>query len=109
MLGNYFLRYSKSYQIPLGFVSTFSQGATFGGTLGITKKWQAAVNGSYNITQGKLTQVSLSLSRDLHCWQMSIAVSQSPLSRFFSINISPKSSLLHDLRVNRTRTFYPSL
>lgn len=106
---SYALTYTKNYYIPQGFVKTLSQNVNFGGTLGITKKWQASLNGYYNITQGELNQVSISLSRDLHCWQMSIAVSQSPLSRFFSINISPKSSLLHDLRVNRTRTFYPSL
>ena len=105
----YALTFSKNFIIPSGFASTISQNVNFGGTLGLTKKWQLAVNGYYNISQGELNQVSLSLSRDLHCWQMSISVSQSSLSRFFSINISPKSPLLRDIRVNRTRSYYTNL
>jgi len=105
----YALTFSKNFIIPTGFASTISQNVNFGGTLGLTKKWQLAVNGYYNISQGELNQVSLSLSRDLHCWQMSISVSQSSLSRFFSINISPKSPLLRDIRVNRTRSYYTNL
>ena len=105
----YAFTFSKNFIIPTGFVSTVSQNVNFGGTLGLTKKWQLAVNGYYNITQGELNQVSMSLSRDLHCWQMSISVSQSSLSRFFSINISPKSPLLRDIKVNRTRSYYNNL
>ena len=105
---SYNLTYSKYYSAPRGFVSNLTQNLTFGGTLGLTKKWQASLNGYYNITEGDLNQISLSLSRDLHCWQLSIAVSQSPLSRFFSITVSPKSTLLKDLRVNRTRNYYPT-
>ena len=105
----YALTFSKSYVVPFGFRSVTSQNVNFGGTLALTKKWQMAINGYYNISAGELNQVSLSLSRDLHCWQMSIAISQSSLNRFFSINISPKSPLLRDIRVNRTRSYYTGL
>lgn len=105
----YALTFSKNYVPNSGFTSTTSQNLNFGGTLALTKKWQMAINGYYNITQGELNQISLSLSRDLHCWQMSIAISQSSLNRFFSINISPKSPLLRDIRVNRTKSYYTGL
>jgi LPS-assembly protein len=36
---------------------------------------------------------------------MSIGVVPVGLYRSFNINISPKSSILQDLKVNRTRTF----
>lgn len=106
---SYSLTYSKNYIVPMGFVKTVSQNVNFGGTLGITKKWQASVNGYYNITLGQLNTISATLSRDLHCWQMSIALSPVGIYRFFSISISPKSALLRDLRVNRTRYFYNNL
>jgi hypothetical protein len=106
---SYALTYSKSFIVPTGYVKTFSQNVSFGGTLGITKKWQAAVNGYYNITQGQINTISGSLSRDLHCWQMSISLSPVGIYRFFSISISPKSTLLRDLKVNRTRYFYNNL
>ncbi|MGH2564157.1 MAG: putative LPS assembly protein LptD, partial [Ginsengibacter sp.] len=106
---SYSLTYSKNYIVPMGYVKTVSQNVNFGGTLGITKKWQASINGYYNITLGQLNTISATLSRDLHCWQMSIALSPVGIYRFFSISISPKSALLRDLRVNRTRYFYNNL
>ena len=64
------------------------------------------LSGSYNITQKELGLLSINLSRDLHCWQMNINMSPVGKYRFFSINISPKSSMLRDIKVNRTRYFY---
>lgn len=106
---SYSLTYSKNFVVPQGYVTTFSQNVNFGGTLGLTKKWQASVNGYYNITQGEINTISGTLSRDMHCWQMSISLSPVGIYRFFSISISPKSTLLRDLRVNRTRYFYNNL
>lgn len=106
---SYSLTYYKNFIVPQGYVTTFSQNVNFGGTLGLTKKWQASVNGYYNITQGQINTISGTLSRDMHCWQMSISLSPVGIYRFFSISISPKSALLRDLRVNRTRYFYNNL
>ncbi|MEP6950876.1 MAG: putative LPS assembly protein LptD [Ginsengibacter sp.] len=106
---NYSLTYSKGYIINRGSIKSITQNVTFGGTLNITPKWQTALNGYYNITLGELNGVTASISRDLHCWQMSISISQSTLNRSFSISISPKSPLLRDLRINRTRAVYTPL
>jgi len=103
---SYALTFSKTFLLNKGFITNFSQNATFGGTLNITPKWQTGINGYYDITHSKLNGVSASISRDMHCWQMSIAINQSSLFHSFSINISPKSQLLRELRVNRTRSYY---
>jgi LPS-assembly protein len=42
----------------------------------------------------------------MHCWQMAINISPVGKYRFFNISINPKSSILRDLKVNRTRYFY---
>jgi LPS-assembly protein len=102
---SYALSFSKNYILNTGFATNFTQNATFGGTLALTPKWQTSLNGYYDITSGKINQVTASISRDLHCWQMSISISQSSLFHSFSINISPKSPLLRDLKVNRTRSY----
>jgi LPS-assembly protein len=88
------------------FKTIFNQNVNFGGTLNITPKWQLSLNGSYNITLKQLGIIPISISREMHCWQMSISISPVGRSRFYSINISPKSGLLRDLKINRTRTFY---
>ncbi len=103
---NYALTFSKNYLYNEGFVKTFTQNVNFGGTLNITPKWQTAVNGYYDITAGKINQISISISREMHCWQMSISLAPVGIYRSFSINISPKSPLLRDLRINRTRSSY---
>ena len=102
---SYSLTFTKVYQTYIGFKTQYSQNTTFGGTLNLTPKWQMGVNGYYNITLGQLNGVSISISRDMHCWQMSISVQPVGQYRSFSINISPKSPLLRDIRVNRTRQF----
>lgn len=87
------------------FVSTVTQGITFNASANLTERWKIGANGSFDITSGKIGVLSGYLSRDLHCWQMGINVSPIGRYRFFSINISPKSPILRDLKVNRTRSF----
>ena len=53
----------------------------------------------------KMEQFTMSINRDLHCWQLSVNVTPISQTRSFNISISPKSSVLQDLRVNRTRYF----
>jgi hypothetical protein len=104
---SYALRFSKLYQPSRGgFVTDLSQDVNGGGTLGLTKKWQVAINGSYNITRKELGVLSVSLAREMHCWGLSVNMSPVGRYRFFSINISPKSSLLRDFKINRTRSVY---
>jgi hypothetical protein len=103
----YALRFDRVFKADYsGFRNEFNQDVSFGGTLNFTPKWQMGVNGFYNITQQELGTISVSISREMHCWQMSINLSPVGRYRFYSINISPKSGLLRDLRINRTRSFY---
>ena len=106
---SYALTLNRIFYVGQGFKSSISQNLTFNGTLNLTAKWQLGINGSYNISLGQLVPLSLSVSRDLHCWQMSINVSPVGYNRFFSINISPKSPLLRDLKINRTRQVFTGL
>jgi len=106
---SYAMSYSKQFIQKIGFKDVFTQNLNFSGTLNITPKWQMGLNGYYNISLGQLNPLTMSISRDLHCWQMSINVTPLGIYRYFSINISPKSPLLRDLKVNRTRSFYNGL
>ncbi len=89
-----------------GYKGSTSQNVNWTGTLNLTPKWQIGLNGSYNITQKQLGLINMYLTREMHCWQMAINVSPVGASRFFNISISPKSGLLRDLKINRTRYFY---
>ncbi|MFN8250160.1 MAG: putative LPS assembly protein LptD [Ferruginibacter sp.] len=89
-----------------GFRTDLSQDVNWNASVNLTPRWKLGVNGFYNITLHELGTISMYLSREMHCWQMSINISPVGKYRFFTINISPKSGILRDLKVNRTRYFY---
>lgn len=88
-----------------GFDKTFNTSFTFRNSFSLTPKWNFSTNGYFNVDQTKLEQFTMSINRDLHCWQMGINVTPVGLYSSFSITVSPKSSVLQDLKVNRTRVF----
>lgn len=89
-----------------GFVKDFSSNLNFSGSFNLTPKWNFSLNGYYDFDTRNLQTFQMSIARDMHCWQMAINVTPVGPYRYFNITISPKSSLLQDLRINRTRYFY---
>lgn len=96
-------------RVPLpnfsGFQNQLNGGLNFRNSFSLTPKWNFSTFGNFDFRTTKLQTFSMSINRDLHCWQMAIQVT--PVGPFpsFSFTISPKSGLLQDLRVNRTRVF----
>ena len=76
------------------------------GDFSLTNKWKMGGNTYFDFKTAKIQTLSMWVSRDLHCWQMSINLSPIGLYRSFNISISPKSGILRDLRINRSRTFF---
>ncbi len=104
---SYSLRYTKTARTnAYGFENNLYQDINWNATLGLTAKWQLGINGFYNITTKDLGTISMFVSRDMHCWQMAINLSPVGRYRYFNITISPKSGLLRDLKINRSRYFY---
>jgi len=88
-----------------GFDNNFDANFNFRNSFSLTPKWNFSTNGLFSLDSKKLEYFTMSINREMHCWQMSIGVTPVGLQRSFSITISPKSSILQDLRVNRTRVF----
>jgi len=89
-----------------GYETVINSALNLGGDFNLTPKWKAGANGYYDIRTLKLESFTMFISREMHCWQMSINITPVGLYRYFSIVISPRSGLLRDLKVNRTRYFY---
>ncbi|GAB3009619.1 putative LPS assembly protein LptD [Niabella terrae] len=105
---SYSLSYSRrgrNIMTQQSTVKPVTSSVNMSGSFNLTPKWNFSVNGYYDITTTQLQTFTMSISRDLHCWQMSINVTPVGMYRFFSFTISPKSSLLQDLKINRTRSF----
>lgn len=103
----YSLRFSQAFvRAQQKFRTTVTSDANFGGSVRLTEKWQIGFNGSYNFSTSNLGLISFSIAREMHCWQMAITLYPVGQRKFFSVIISPKSALLRDIKVNRTRYFY---
>lgn len=89
-----------------GFDKKFTSSANVSGSFNLTPKWNVSMNSFYDFSTKKIQTFQFSVSRDMHCWQLSISVNPTPPYKFFSFTISPKSGLLQDLRINRSRSFY---
>ena len=104
---SYALNYNRTPNgLGTGYKGQFSQNINWTGSLNLTTKWQMGMTGSYNITAKDLGLISMYLTREMHCWQMAINISPVGRYRSFNISISPKSGILRDLKINRTRYFY---
>lgn len=88
-----------------GFEKDFSSNVNFSGSFNLTPKWNFSVNGYYDFDTKQLQTFQMSINREMHCWQLSINVTPVGLYRSFNFSISPKASVLQDLKINRTRSF----
>ena len=89
-----------------GFATTVTSSINWSGDFNLTEKWKIGLNGYYDVKNEQMQSLTASISRDLHCWQMSINVTPVGYTHFFSITINPKSAILQDLKINRTKYFY---
>lgn len=105
------LSYSLSYTNTVipdsgGVVRRITQYISFNGDFSLTPKWKIGLNSGFDFTNMQVAYTNMYISRDLHCWQMSINLIPFGTFRQFSITINPKAGILRDLRINRSRQFY---
>ncbi|MBC6489578.1 organic solvent tolerance protein OstA [Flavihumibacter stibioxidans] len=105
------LSYSLSFSRLLkrdysGYETQISSSINVSGDFNLTPKWKMGANTYYDFRGSSIQQLTMFLSRELHCWQLGINITPVGLYRSFNITINPKSGILRDLRINRTRYFY---
>ncbi len=88
-----------------GYSTRLNSSLILNGDFNLTEKWKMGFNTYYDVKSLKVQSLTGFLSRDMHCWQLSINVTPVGLYRSFSITLNPKSGILRDLRINRNRTF----
>ncbi len=99
------LSFSLSYNHYLSpdlihFTSDLTSNMNVNGTVSLSPKWQLGGGFYYDILHQKLQATSIFLTRDMHCWQMTIDVNVG-LYKSFTITLNPKSGILRDLRINK--------
>ncbi len=104
------LSYSLSFYRTIkrdysGFETNVNSSLSVNGDFNLSPKWKVGMNTFYDFRNSSIQSLSMFLSREMHCWQLSINVTPVGIWRSFNITINPKSGLLRDLRINRTRQF----
>jgi LPS-assembly protein len=88
------------------YVTETNSTASINGDFNLTPRWKMGMNTYYDVKKSEIQMLTMYISREMHCWQLSINVTPVGLVRSFNITVSPKSGILRDLRINRTRSFY---
>ncbi|GAA4305039.1 putative LPS assembly protein LptD [Nibribacter koreensis] len=90
-----------------GTLQNQATSAGINGSVTLTDKWMFNYTTNYDFKNKMLSYTNINITRDLHCWQMSIAWVPFGPYQMYSININAKSSLLQDLRIRRTGSSNP--
>ena len=102
---SYSLSFSNQLQPDYTYKTRLTSSMNFNGDFSLTEKWKVGANGYVDVTNFKIPSFSMYITREMHCWQMAINVTPFGLWPSFNISLYPKSGMLRDLKINRTRTF----
>ncbi|MBD1398407.1 hypothetical protein H9Q13_14645 [Pontibacter sp. JH31] len=84
--------------------SSLTQNIGVQGTVNFTEKWKFGYMAGYDFSNKNISNASLDIYRDLHCWEMSIGWRPFGLMRGYNVTINARSALLRDLRLTRNRS-----
>lgn len=101
---NYSIRYEYAdfnYDIK-EYNRKLTHNLNLSGSISFTDSWNFTFQTSYDITNNKWSYLNCTITKDLHCWQMS--ASFVPIGSYTSYNfaIGVKSSLLKDLKYEKS-------
>lgn len=73
----------------------------FSGSIQPTKNWSINFNASYDFEARKLANMTIGISRDLHCWSFTASVIPIGPYKSYNFTVGVKSSMLRDLKYDK--------
>ncbi len=102
------LNFNHSYSITKTNTGkpNISHTINMSGDINLTSRWKIGGQMNYDLEQKKISYTTLSIFRDLHCWEMRFSVV--PFGRYssYSFTIQAKGSLLGDLKYEKKPNWY---
>ena len=68
------------------------------GNVKLSNKWAISFNSGYDFEAKKIVQTSFNITRDLHCFSMSAALSPFGVWKYYNFTIRANASILQDLK-----------
>ncbi|MDR0714332.1 MAG: LPS-assembly protein LptD [Bacteroidales bacterium] len=100
---NLTVSYSMNYSKPT-FEGKFTQNLNFSGSITLTPKWSLNFQSAYDFDAKKISYMTATIQRDLHCWTMSLNFAPFGSAKYFFFQINVKSGTLRDLKYEKRRT-----
>lgn len=75
------------------------------GEINLSPKWKFSAQTGYDFEQKKLSYTSLTIYRDLHCWEMRFNVIPYGTYRSWNFQINVKASALQDLKLTKKKDY----
>ena len=101
---NISLSYSYSATNPLKTKETFWANTT--STINFTSKWRVSYRARFDLMEKSLVSHSISLYRDLHCWELSLNWTPNGLGQGINFRLNVKSNVLQDLKIEKKGGIY---
>jgi len=92
----------KIDQKTLEYKYRITHNLSFNGNIQPTKNWRLNFNATYDFDEKKISYLTCSVTRDLHCFQMSANFSPVGRYKLYTFSIAVSSSLLKDLKYNQS-------
>jgi hypothetical protein len=98
---NISIRYNFSESQP--FPDSYSRSSSIDASLSfnLTEKWQISTSGSYDFVRKQHFIPSVSITRDLHCWQMSFSWFPMGTLEGYRFELKIKAPQLQDIKVTK--------
>ena len=85
-------RYSMRYPF------TYTHNINANGNVKISNNWSMSFNTGYDFQAKEITQTSCTISRDLHCFNLSASLSPFGRWKYYNVTIRANASILQDLK-----------
>ena len=104
---NLTVNYSLSYGYgtfnydKLEYNGKFTQNLSFNASIRPTKNWSLTASASYNFDTHKIAYMNCSISRQMHCFEMSASFVPVGPYKSYNFHIAVKSSILQDVKYDK--------
>lgn len=96
---NYSVNYTNSNNKP-ALVQRL--GLNLSGNIDFTEKWKSTFSSGFDFQTMKITHTQMTVTRNLHCWTMSLNFSPFGTAKFYTFTLNANASMLKDLKINKT-------
>ena len=84
----------------------FTHALSFNGNIQPTKNWRITFNATYDFKNKNIPYATFSISRSMHCWNMSAQVIPMGPMKSYSFSIAANASMLKDLKYDQRSSPY---